>query len=138
MVVPPQVLVVESDRELLDIFTRSLVRFGCQVTPVYQPQCALQEVEARDFDAVIVDHVLAGTDGIRLIERLRSRRAELPVILLSVSSDTLAQEEARTLGVFEVIPKPCRLVRLEDAVERAVEHSRRWLPSETPPLYAWR
>jgi two-component system response regulator PilR (NtrC family) len=137
MVRTPHVLVVEPDRELLDVLARSLVRFGCRVTSVYAIHEALEQMASGTFDAAVVDHALPDVDGVALAQRLRQRHRDLPVVLLSSYADEVLLDEARGVGVFEVLSKPFRMVRLEDAVERAIEQARHPVPTVAAANFAW-
>src|SRR5690606_18989157 len=117
--------VVESDSELLDLYSQNLVRFGCQVTRLSQPVQALEKIKESNFDVVVLAQGLEGMDGVTLARHLHRHDPELPIILLCSACDTLVANQVQRAVLFEIVLFLCRIVKLEDAVERAIEFSRR-------------
>jgi len=58
------------------------------------------------FDLVITDQTMPDLTGIKLTEEMVNIRPDLPVILCTGFSKTLDREEARRVGVREIIMKP--------------------------------
>ena len=82
-------------------------------------------IEAGPFDLVITDYALGFTDGLILLDTLKSRWPECPVILCT---GTLSEEiavEALRKGLDDYVLKdPQRLLRLPAAVRGAIDHAR--------------
>lgn len=83
---------------------------------------ALALIEADPPDVAFVDLKMPGPDGIALAEAIRSRHAEVQVVVASAHDDgALRAFEAR---VLDYLLKPVRLERLRAAVARAREHAK--------------
>ena len=82
-------------------------------------------IEAGPFDLVITDYALGFTDGLILLDTLKARWPECPVILCT---GTLSEEiavEALRKGLDDYVLKdPQRLLRLPAAVRGAIDHAR--------------
>lgn len=79
-----RVLLVERDREHSSTLASMLERYGCVVTSVASAREAERIVlAASDFDVVLSDRAAGARDGLALLSRLRRRRPDLPVVLLS-------------------------------------------------------
>jgi DNA-binding NtrC family response regulator len=82
-------------------------------------------LEAGPFDLVITDYALGFTDGLRLLDTLKARWPECPVILCT---GTLREEiavKALRQGLDDYVLKdPQRLLRLPAAVRGAIDHAR--------------
>jgi DNA-binding NtrC family response regulator len=84
-----RVLIVEDDRDVRELVGECL-HDRCTVTLAEDGASALEAI-ARDpwaFDALVVDLEMPRMDGATLIEELRRREIELPVLILSGTSET--------------------------------------------------
>ena len=59
-----------------------------------------------DFDLIITDHLMPHSTGIELAEDIHALRPELPVVLVTASSDSLSDTNLSQLGISAVFPKP--------------------------------
>ena len=89
------------------------------------PSNALALLEDNEFDLVVSDVIMPGLSGLELLEAVRSRRASLPVVLVTGAGtyDTLSQ--ALTRGAAGLVTKPFSHADLRAAVADALERSRR-------------
>jgi PAS domain S-box-containing protein len=96
-----------------------------QVHEAGDAQTLAQAMEAGPFDLVITDYALGFTNGFIVLDTLKSRWPECPVILCS---GTLSEEiavEALRRGLDDYVLKdPQRLLRLPAAVRGAIDHAR--------------
>jgi two-component system NtrC family sensor kinase len=114
-----RVLLVEDNPELASTLAASLEKSGCVVTPVGSVQEAerLALASGSGFDVVLSDIVMPGADGIALANRLRKRKPELPVVLITGYS----REVRHAVGSdLEVLAKPCTAQELVGALSRAI------------------
>ncbi len=107
----PSVLVVDdvaANRELLE---RGLVRKRYRVTLAADGLAALAQVEAQEFDLVLLDIMMPGLDGIEVLTRLRERYApaELPVIMVTAKDSDEDIVTALKRGANDYLTKPVNL-----------------------------
>ena len=117
------VLLVEDSPELSSSIAASLERSGCVVTPVSSAVEAERLALAPDngFDVVLSDIVMPGGDGVALAARLRKRRPELPVVLIT----GYAREVRHAVGPdLEILAKPCAAEDIVGALSRAISAQR--------------
>jgi PAS domain S-box-containing protein len=79
---------------------------------------AFQE-EPERFDVVVSDHTMPDMTGLELVQRIRTLRPDLPVILCSGFSTAALEEAAHEAGVLAVLHKPLSQADLARALERA-------------------
>jgi CheY-like chemotaxis protein len=118
-----RVLLVEDSPELSATLAASLEKSGCVVTPVSSAQEAERLALAADssFDVVLTDIVMPGGDGVALATRLRKRKPNLPVVLITGYS----REVRHAVGVdVEVLEKPCAAHDIVSALSRAISARR--------------
>ena len=102
---PLCVLVVEDNLDVGRFCTQLLEDLGHSTVWAHNAEAALSEMEKVPFrfDAVFSDVVMPGMGGVELARRLRADHPDLPVILTTGYSDTLARDDAHG---FELVRKP--------------------------------
>jgi len=118
-----RVLLVEDSPELSSSIAATLEKSGCVVTPVSSAVEAERLALAPDsgFDVVLSDIVMPGGDGVALATRLRTRRPELPVVLITGYS----REVRHAVGPdLEILAKPCAAEDIVGALSRAISAQR--------------
>jgi PAS domain S-box-containing protein len=116
-----RILFVDDEAPLARMMEKGLGRLGYRVSGYTNPAEALAVFnEAADrWDLVITDLSMPQVSGKDLMTKMRQRRPDLPVVLLTGYSDTLNREEALALGANEYLFKPVAVHELA-AVARAV------------------
>ena len=124
------VLLVEDHRLVADAFQAMLreVEPGLEVTACYSTQHALSALDAGTrFDLVITDLYMPGIGGIGLLDAIRNRRGDLPVVVVSGSDDERSVRAAMEHGAAGFIPKTLPGAEMVAGV-REVIAGRRFFP----------
>ena len=100
------VLVVDDDRKLLKMLHRTLTYEGFDVVTATDGQEALAQVEARRPDVIVLDWLMPGLDGIRVIERLRATHDETMVLMLTARDAIEDRVEGLESGADDYLVKP--------------------------------
>ncbi len=77
-----------------------------------------------DFNLVITELIMPAMDGLEVMEMVKRRDPELPVIVITASGTMEAAEVAVRQGAYDFITKPFRKEQILVAVERALEWQR--------------
>lgn len=103
-----RVLLVDDNEEVRGFLEMSLIEAALEVRVVSTAEEALKQVEAEKFDALVVDSVLPGGDGISLTQQVRATRngRTVPILLMSDVSTALARRMAKSAGCTEFLVKP--------------------------------
>jgi PAS domain S-box-containing protein len=117
-----RVLVVDDEEPLTALASETLKHLGYEPTAFADGAAALAEFEAAPhrFDAVLADEVMPGLTGTELALRLRRRRADLPIVLVSGYIGPMMTERALAAGVSEILKKPVQKQELAAALARAL------------------
>ncbi|MEW6299206.1 MAG: response regulator [Thermodesulfobacteriota bacterium] len=103
---PATVLIVDDNREVVDILSRLLTRHNLTAVGAYNgPEC-LDIVRSRPIDVVILDVMMPGMDGLEVCKELKRLSPSLPVILLTAKDDMATRAAGMALGVSEFVVKP--------------------------------
>ena len=101
-----RVLVVDDDPTVSDVVRRYLEQAGCQVRLVGDGLAALAAVDAEMPDIVILDLMMPGIDGLEVCRRLRSRKEDLPVVMLTALGEESDRVVGLELGADDYVTKP--------------------------------
>ena len=119
-----KVLVVDDDKNLLELMKMRLESSGYVVTTALREQEAKNAVAGDIFDLAIVDLQLAEQDGISLMEDLHRVLPEMPVIILTAHGSIGSAVEAMKRGAATYLTKPFDARELILQIERAMENRR--------------
>jgi len=113
-------LVVEDEAGLASTLRLNLELEGYAVSLAADGPTALKRLREAHFDTVILDIMLPGIDGLEVLETLRLRNPDLPVLILSARSDGQDRILGLRKGADDYLGKPFHLEELLLRVERLV------------------
>jgi len=111
-----KILLLEDDALLSKILTKHL-KVNYEVTPTYDGNSALELVEQKKFDLLILDSNVPGLSGLELIKELRAYNDTTPIIMITAYQDTIHLKTAFTNGCNDYIKKPFELDELDMRIE---------------------
>jgi DNA-binding NtrC family response regulator len=114
-------LLVDDDDELRGDMARFFTRHGHRVAQCGSGDEALELIEQRAFDVMVLDLMMPGRTGIDVLKELQARGAECEVVILSGEATVESAVEAMKLGAHEVLTKPISLKELDRLVRKAYE-----------------
>jgi len=120
-----RLLVVEDDANVAAVLAETFRADGHQAMVEYTGEAALAVIAHDRPDAVILDIVLPQIDGIEVLRQIRSSDTALPVIIVSGAGTARQFDEARRLGVTDIIPKPVILNHFTEALTQIAATLRR-------------
>ena len=100
-----RVLLVEDDRSVQEVAGMVLERAGFEVVVADDGPSALEELERRAFDVVVLDVMLPGMSGFEVCRRLR-RETAVPIVMLTARSDADDVVTGLELGADDYLTKP--------------------------------
>jgi two-component system, OmpR family, response regulator len=118
-------LVVEDDAIAAATLREELSTFGHKVEVASEGRSALQAIDHAAFDAVILDWMMPGLDGIAMLRRLRENAMTVPVIMLSALGRSVDKVEGLETGADDYVVKPVTGAEL-NARLHAVVRGRQW------------
>jgi DNA-binding response OmpR family regulator len=98
-------LVVEDDRVIADAVTRRLASEGFRVDAVHDGLAAVRAAGEAAYDAVVLDVMLPGLDGLEVCRRIQAARP-LPVLMLTARADETDRIVGLGVGADDYLVKP--------------------------------
>jgi two-component system response regulator RegX3 len=105
------VLLVDDERELVDLLVYSLRRAGMDVAVVLDASRALAQFDALQPDLVLLEVTLGGYEGFGLLTSLR-RRSEVPIVVLTALRSEDDKVRVLELGADDYLTKPFSHIEL--------------------------
>ncbi len=100
------ILLVDDDQELCALLKRYLERELFQVAVVHDAEAGLKEALSGKYQAVILDVMLPGGNGLDILRTLRSR-SHVPVLMLTAKGDEMDRIDGLEIGADDYLAKPC-------------------------------
>ena len=126
-----RVLVVEDEKKTASFIRKALQAEGFAVDVCHNGDDGLAAARTIPFDAMVLDIMLPGRDGLSLLRQLRERQNTTPVLLLSARGEVNERVEGLNAGADDYLPKPFVIAEL---VARVRALGRRGGESKSPVL----
>jgi DNA-binding NtrC family response regulator len=124
------VLVVDDKEGMRDMLAAVLRDRGHMPTGCANGEEALVLLEGRPFDLVITDLRMGDIGGLEILEAVRRRSPETPVIVMTAFGSVTQAVEAMRLGAFDFVEKPFSVEAIEARIEHALEGGRLRIENE--------
>jgi prevent-host-death family protein len=119
------VLLVEHDRSVLRANAQHLELSGFSVSKATSTEDAVVQLDEGSFDLVVVDIALPHVDGFVLLDNVRRRDPDLPVVLVLEGRSETSFIGAKEGGPLQFVAKPIDATALTRSVARAIGFHRR-------------
>jgi len=107
-----RLLIVEDEVRLASALQRGLIGEGFTVDVAHTGPDGLHAAQEISYDAVILDIMLPGLSGYRIIERLRAGQNWVPILMLTAKDGEYDEADALDLGADDYLTKPFSFVVL--------------------------
>ncbi|MDI1348706.1 response regulator [Aquabacterium sp.] len=132
---PDHILVVDDDRQLLDLVARYLADSGLRISQARDAVQARAVLAAHRIDLVVLDLMLPGEDGLSLCRWLRSKTdAHVPILMLTARAEETDRVVGLEMGADDYLAKPFATRELLARI-RAVLRRTRMLPPNLQPVH---
>jgi len=113
------VLLIDDETIVGNRLKPALAKVGCDVEVFEDPQKALERLNFKEFDIVVSDVMMAGLNGIQLLEQIQKHSERTKVIMITGYATVALAREAMSKGAFDVIAKPFRPNDLRKVIANA-------------------
>ena len=107
-----KILIVEDEKTLCETIGKHLTAAGYTVDLCFDGDDALFHIEGTEYDAVVLDIMLPGTDGLTILKTIRDKQNLTPVLLLTAKSTVEDKVKGLDCGADDYLTKPFSLDEL--------------------------
>jgi DNA-binding response OmpR family regulator len=123
-----RILVVEDDRKVASFIQKGLEEEGMAVDVLNDGDDAGMQAQMVDYDCIVLDLMLPGRSGFQVLRDIRSRKPELPVLILSAQGSPEERVTGLNGGADDYMAKPFILAEVSARIRALL---RRGKPRET-------
>jgi DNA-binding response OmpR family regulator len=131
-----RILVVEDSADLAFAVTTALESEGFDVVVAATGPDGVDAARRRDADLIILDLMLPGFDGYRVIRTLRDEGIDAPILVLTARGEEADKVKGLRLGADDYVTKPFGAMELLARVDALLRRSRRSAAANTGPAPA--
>ncbi len=118
-----RIIIVEDDGKIAQFVSKGLTEAGYQVDHESDAESAIPQMVDTEYDAAVVDVMLPGMDGLSLIETVRARGVDTPILILSARRSVDDRVRGFQKGGDDYLTKPFSfselLARLQALIRRS-------------------
>ena len=118
-----RILVIEDDKDAANYLVKGLSDSGHRVDLAEHGRRGLEVARSESFDAMIIDRMLPGIDGLSIIAALRAAKNQTPVLVLSALGDVEERVKGLRAGCDDYLGKPFALSELLARLEALTRRS---------------
>ncbi len=107
-----RILVVEDEKKIALFVQKGLKELGFVVDVLHKGDEALEVILTHHFDAIVLDVMLPGQDGLYILRTLREKSNFVPVVLLTARGGVAEKVEGLNLGADDYLAKPFSIEEL--------------------------
>jgi heavy metal response regulator len=126
-----KLLVIEDEKKIANLLQKGLKEHGYVVEVCFDGNEGLERASTHPYDAIILDIMLPGRDGLSLLRTLRERKITTPVMILTARGEVNERVEGLNIGADDYLAKP---FAMDELVARLRALLRR-VTGETISLY---
>jgi two-component system, NtrC family, nitrogen regulation response regulator NtrX len=118
------ILIVDDETGVRAALTGVLRDEGYLVESVASGEACLERTARQSFDLIVLDVWLPGTDGLATLEKLRERRVDAEVVVISGHGNIESAVRAIKMGAYDFVEKPLSLEKTVLVVRNALRQRR--------------
>ncbi len=101
-----KILVIEDEKKIANLLQKGLREHGYTVDLSHDGNDGLERASAQPYEAIILDIMLPGRDGLSVLRKLRERKVTTPVMVLTARGEVNERVEGLNAGADDYLAKP--------------------------------
>lgn len=118
-----KILIVEDEKDLANILKKGFEERSFIADISHDGEEGLYMAETYSYDAIILDIMLPGIDGIEILSRLRKKHIDVPVLMLTAKGEVKDRIAGLEKGADDYIPKPFDFQELVARVKSVIRRN---------------
>ena len=103
---PSKILVVDDEKSIVEIISYNLQKEGYEVITAYDGMQGLKTALSENPDLILLDIMMPKLDGFELCKRLREKKLQTPIIMLTARAEEVDKVLGFELGADDYVTKP--------------------------------
>ncbi|MFA7382939.1 MAG: response regulator transcription factor [Desulfurivibrionaceae bacterium] len=119
-----KILIIEDERKLAGLLKKGLEENSFTVDLCHDGEEGLYMAETFPYDAILLDLMLPGVDGISILKSLRAKNIDVPVLVVTARGEVEDRINGLDIGADDYIAKPFNLSELMARLRAAIRRSK--------------
>ncbi len=119
-----RILLIDNEEGLCRMMEAVLLDNGFAVKAYTRSFEAVEEFEPGQWDLVVTDVKMPGLDGLEVLQRIKARSPEIPVIMITAFATVEMSIQALRRGAYDMLTKPFEPEELVYRIKNALKHTR--------------
>jgi len=119
-----KILIIEDERKLAGLLKKGLEENSFTVDLCHDGEEGLYMAETFPYDAILLDLMLPGVDGISILKSLRAKNIDIPVLVVTARGEVEDRINGLDIGADDYIAKPFNLSELMARLRAAIRRSK--------------
>ena len=115
------VLVVDDDPDVLSMLERLLKKLEYNPLVAQNGEEAVRIIDTYKIDVVVSDLVMPEMDGMELLKRVKTRKGDIPFLMITGHPTIETAVEAIKKGAYDYLTKPFQVEEVQIKIDRALE-----------------
>ena len=115
------VLIVDDDPDVLNMLERLLKKLDYNPFVAQNGEEAVRIIDVQKIDVVVSDLVMPEMDGMELLKRVKSRKGDIPFVMITGHPTIETAVEAIKKGAYDYLTKPFQVEEVQIKIDRALE-----------------
>jgi two-component system alkaline phosphatase synthesis response regulator PhoP len=124
------ILIVEDDRDIVELLTIHLLDLSCDVTPAATGPQGLAVAKETRFDLIILDVMLPGLNGMEVCRKIRLTDRHTPILMLTARSEEIDKVMGLETGADDYLTKPFSIREFIARVKVIFRRSEDYTPAQ--------
>ena len=116
-----EMLIVDDEETTVNFLKEFFEKEGFRVRIAYSGKVAVEEIEKKDADLILLDVQMPGMDGIEVLKRIKQKKSMAKVLMVTGENDPETIEKTLQCGADYYILKPFMLQELTKQVRKMAE-----------------
>lgn len=117
-----KILIIDDEESIRFVFKSLLSKAGYEILTAEDYHSALEVISNTDLDLILADIILGGHTGIDILQEVKKRGMQCPVIMITGEPNLETATDAVRLGAFDYLPKPVHKETLLRVTNHALHH----------------
>ena len=122
---PPRIMLIDNEEGLCRMMEAVLLDNGFVVKAFTRSFEAVEQFEPGQWDLVVTDVKMPGLDGLEVLQRIKARSPETPVIMITAFATVEMSIQALRRGAYDMLTKPFEPEELIYRIKNALKQTRR-------------
>ena len=115
-----RLLIIEDEREIGEFLKKNFEKEGFVVDYADNGSDGSKMARANEYEAIILDYILPGKDGLDIVKEVREQLKSVPIIMVSVKSEISHKVSAFGAGIDDYVTKPFSFQELNARVRALI------------------